>query len=248
MNPLHPDLNAYTLAFDPDILKPFEHAFSQQVQPFFENRPHMLEGQYYYEEPVGSDYFLFSYDTYPLFWVTNHSDPSYQLFHRLFEHLNLAQLATELLDCKSRAVMFCGFFVVGNQAHEKMWHYDYREDAQGMTLITPLFHWIQGHGHLLYQDAQKNTLQYRYRRGEAIVFGPGFMHSTEPYETHDEYRILLSMTLGSDKWEHWPLLERNIAEQSYYFARPCGHIVNRCHCDTGLFQRFQKWLNRQISS
>lgn len=180
-----------------------------------------------------------SYDTYPLLWLTNHSLNSYQIFDIFFKALQLESHLKQHLHFRQRLMMYSGFFVVGHQAHEKMWHYDYRTGAQGLTLITPLFDWVPAHGHLLYQRPDGSEGIYTYKKNQAILLGEGVLHSTEPYALSDQLRVLVSVTLGSDQWKHWETLKENIAEQSHFYIQPCGHAVHSCHC----FKRWQ-WKSR----
>ncbi len=232
MKPLAPELNAFSFTFDPELLWPLRAAFSKHLSTFFylpENKA-LLSGVYYQSRRVG-DYYLLSYDTYPLLWLTNHNLNSYQLFHDFFEQLSLNEPLKPYIPFRRKLVMYSGFFVVGNRAHETMWHYDYRPEARAYTLITPLFDWRPEHGHLLYKShEQAETSTYTYKKGEAVLLGDGVLHSTEPYAPTDSLRVLVSLTFGSDRWKHWPVIEKNISEQSYYYHLPCGHPVNACGC------------------
>lgn len=208
----------------------------------FERSEHRskLDGVYYQSEVLpNKDYYLVSYDTYPLLWLCNHSLKSYRYFQGFFKALQLEDALRQHLHFRQRLIMFSGFFVVGHHAHEKMWHYDYRSGAQGMTLITPLFDWVPGHGHLLYQRPDGSEGLYTYKKNQALLLGDGFLHSTEPYPLSEKKRVLVSFTVGSDRWMHWKLLKKNIAEQSHFYIQPCGHIVDRCSC----FKRWQ-WKSR----
>lgn len=182
-----------------------------------------------------------SYDTYPLLWVTNHSFKSYRHFHTFFKALQLDSVLRRHVSFRKQLIMYSGFFVVGHHAKEKMWHYDYRHGAQGMTLITPLFDWHPPHGHLLYQRPDGSEGVYTYTKNQAIVLGEGVLHSTQPYAASDTLRVLVSLTLGSDQWKHWELLKANIAEQSHFYIQPCGHAVDHCDCFKRWQHRWQLW-------
>ncbi|MGV3524882.1 MAG: hypothetical protein ACO1RX_11685 [Candidatus Sericytochromatia bacterium] len=228
---LAPGLNAFRFAFDPALLAPVQKAYHHELESWLKDpaQAQMWEGGRYVSRELG-DYHLFSYDTWPLFWFTHHSPRSYALFQRFFNGLDLQNALRERLDCRRRAVMYSGFWVIGNRAEEPMWHYDYRPGAQAYTLLTPLFALASGHGQLLCQDAEGHTLLYPYRLGEAILLGDGVLHSTQPYAPQDQLRVLLSLTCGSDKWQHWETIRQNIAEQSASYAQPCGHLIGRCRC------------------
>lgn len=247
--PLAPDLNAFRLAFDPVLLQPLQVMYARQIGPFLEHpdQADKLKGVYYQQEVLpGGDFDLLSYDTYPLLWVTARTAASHQYFQDFFNTLPLADFAPRL-KVRKQLRLYGGFFVVGNRASEWMWHYDYRPKARAYTLITPLQPWITGHGHLGCLPAGAEATEpdiYTYQHGEAIVFGDGFLHSTEPYAPHDQHRILVSLTFGSDRWQDWDLIRQNIAEQSNHYGLPCGHSNQQaCTCYSRWQQR-QQWKRR----
>ncbi|PIQ25277.1 hypothetical protein COW36_19920 [bacterium (Candidatus Blackallbacteria) CG17_big_fil_post_rev_8_21_14_2_50_48_46] len=246
---LYPGLNAYTLAFQSDWLEEIRASFAAEISPFLEaqEQAELFVGGRYLHQPLKTepcDYALISYDTWPLYWFPNHSPASWQIFHRFFEKLKLSQALKGHLHFKRRLVMYAGFFVIGNRALEEMWHFDYRPGAQAMTLIAPLFELSPEHGHVLYQTPTQASSRYTYRPNQALIFGAGFYHSTEPYPPSSNFRVLFSLTFGSDDWQDWPLIKENIAEQSVLYGLPCGHLSGRCDCEerskNSWFQRFKQ--------
>ena len=113
-------------------------------------------------------------------------------------------------------------------------HVDYAREVgtNALTLMTPLEDFPPTEGfQLLYQQAPTTSLppptaphpnasgeggtalpppprQYAYRKGEAIVFGASFVHSTEPGAAADPAapHVYLCFTFGTDKPEHWPAI------------------------------------------
>jgi len=83
---------------------------------------------------------------------------------------------------------------------------------------------------LLYKDHKENVKKYTYKINEAVVFGSGFEHATEPYAKTDNLRVMLSFTFGTDKIEHWDILKKTIGKQSNYMILPCGHQKGNCGC------------------
>jgi hypothetical protein len=237
---LEPGLRAWRLRFDRQHLDPLHQVWQTAVQPRLP--ADIWAGGRYLSttlDPEPADWSLVSYDTWPLFWCSAHSRHSWQWFAHFFKALALKTQLRPWLDFRRQPVMYAGFFVVGNRAEETMWHCDYRPNAQALTLITPLTTLAPGHGHLLWQSATGHIQRYTYQPGEALLFGPGFLHSTEPYAPGAELRVLLSLTLGSDRHEHWPLIAENIAEQSTFYARPCGHFSpDSCRCGQPFWRRF----------
>jgi hypothetical protein len=105
---------------------------------------------------------------------------------------------------------------------------DHERGSQGLTLLTPLFEPHPSHGGLLYYDQESEQRTYDYRVGEAMLFGDDFYHATATYPRTDAVRVLLSMTLGTDKLEYWPKLERVVGRQSEFLILPCGHQRGTC--------------------
>ncbi|MBF2052687.1 MAG: hypothetical protein IGS03_04385 [Candidatus Sericytochromatia bacterium] len=240
---LAPGLNAYTLRFDPDLLKPLQAEFNHSVQPWLQSKPgqRALQGGRLLRQALpGRQYAVFSYNTYPLLWIAHHNAERMTLFQRLFRQLGLDLHLQTQVQPLHRVRFYAGFFVVGQQAPAALWHDDYAPAAPGYTLITPLYPLAPEHGHLLYKTADGQEAIYRYQSGEAVLIGAGLQHSTQPYAPSGQLRVLLSLTLGSDRLRDWPLLAPTIGRQARYFQLPCGHIRGQCLCR--LWARFRRDL------
>lgn len=227
-------VSAFTCRFDPALLAPLQQAWAG-LAPLLSGQPELLAGGFYRNQPLNADFQLVSYDTDPLFWISPRHAQPFALFEAFADRLQGAGLQPQLrqlLDCRKKVALYGGFFVAGDRLEEAIWHHDYRPGAQGYTLITPLTKLAPDHGGLWYQTPSGQRLRYAYTLGEAIVLGADFLHSTEPYGPSAELRVLLSLTLGSDKMQHWPLLKPNIAEQASFFRLPCGHVAGQCRCET----------------
>lgn len=234
LKPLHSDLNAYTFSFDESLLEEIRETFLAELSPTLAQKSlqYLFEGGKVFKQPIGShqSFYIYSYESDPLLWISNNCEWSYQMFLRFFDSLELSEDIKQLVDYKDRIQMYSGFFVVGNRAPKPIWHYDYFEGANAYTLITPLFELHELHGNLKYEIDQKTTSRYQYKSGEAIILGDGFLHSTEPYPISPHMRVLLSVTFGSDNLDHWPVLKKTISTQSSYTMMPCGHLVDTCRC------------------
>jgi hypothetical protein len=97
-------------------------------------------------------------------------------------------------------------------------------------LITPLFDLDDAHGNLMYKAEDSTNHTYNYKMNEAIVFGDGFEHATEPYPESNNLRVMLSFTFGTDKAKYWNVLKQTIDSQSNYMILPCGHEKGTCQC------------------
>lgn len=175
-------------------------------------------------------YQLVSYGEYPLLWLSSHDASTFQIYQRFFDALAIDDEIKSLVDHDASIVMYCGFLVIGDRAPSPLWHVDYEFGANGFTLITPLFDLAPDHGHLLFEAADGKTCRYEYQTGEAIIFGDGFMHSTEAYDTASRKRVLVSLTFGTDKTEYWNILKNTVGGQSDYLVLPCGHVHGTCNC------------------
>lgn len=227
---LAPGLKAYTLGFDPELLRPLQGLFADQLAPLLQAQHWLQGGRVVRQRLKGTGYAVFSYDAYPLLWLSADQARSFASYASLFAALGLAEALAAHLDWEQPPVLYGGFLVVGRHAPEPLWHDDYLPGAQAYTLITPLFELAPEHGHLLYEDAQAQERRYTYRLGEAIVLGEQFLHSTEPYAPSASLRVLLSLTFGSVDWAQWPLIRPALRSQSYYYHLPCGHRAGRCLC------------------
>jgi hypothetical protein len=244
--PLHSGLNAYTVRFDPRLLDDIRTLYYLHIAPFLslpENQP-VLAGGKVHRRPIGKDYYLFSYNTLPLLWVSAHNEHVFALHRRFFDALGIQDAVKKRVDYEREIVMYAGFFIIGNRWPRPFWHTDFREQSQAYTLMTPLVELAPGHGQLLYEYEQTEHI-YTYQVGEAIVFGDGVLHTTQPYAPHQTLRVMLSMTFGTDKWQYWPHLKHAVQAQSKYYVLPCGHVSGSCWCRFKAFpHEFKALLQR----
>jgi len=171
-----------------------------------------------------------SYGTAPLLWISSNNAHTYQLFKSFMDEIDVMDYIKELVDFEDHIEVYCGFFVVGKKMDRQTWHKDYMDGANAYTLITPLFDLEESHGNLMYKDASSNIKTYQYKMNEAVIFGDGFEHATEPYPESDTLRVMLSFTFGTDKAEYWNILKETIENQSNYMILPCGHEKGTCQC------------------
>lgn len=232
---LEPGLNAYKVSFDPSLLTPLREMFDNVMRERL-NRAgytYLFEGmeqidiQMKFEE---LQFHVTSYGTAPLLWISSNNAHTYQLFKVFMDGLDIMEDIKELVDYDDHIEVYCCFFVVGKKMDRETWHNDYRDGANGYTLITPLFELERSHGNLMYKSVSSSINTYEYKMNEAIVFGDGFEHATEPYPHTDELRVMLSFTFGTDKAEYWDILKETIGEQSNFMILPCGHVKGTCEC------------------
>lgn len=171
-----------------------------------------------------------SYGTAPLIWISNNNKHTYNIFKSFIDGLGIMDDIKTLVDFDDHIQVYCGFFVVGKKMDRETWHKDYFDGANGYTLITPLFELENTHGKLMYKGPLSNIKIYEYKMNEAIIFGEGFEHATQPYAQTENLRVMLSLTFGTDKIEYWNTLKETIGEQSSYMILPCGHEKGSCQC------------------
>jgi hypothetical protein len=234
-------LNAYRLVFEPALVDDLRNVYLDAVAGHLnlaDNR-YLLDGGRFITAGWEHGPYKFhasSYGRSPLLWVSNDNMETYRVFERFFRALGVADDMKPLTDFDQAIVLYSGFFVVGDHLDEPAWHLDYRDGANAYTLMTPLFQLDCGHGRLLYRDDSASAGRfpligkYAYNLGEAVIFGDRFLHSTEPYGLTASLRVLVSLTFGSDKLDHWKVLEQTVGTQSNFMMLPCGHWRGACDC------------------
>lgn len=235
ITPVSEGLNAFKLKFNDHYLDEIRNSYHQNLEHLMsdKNNQHLFDGGVFFKEVVphsSENYFLTSFGTQPLLWFSCNNKDTYNLFMRFFNHLDIHNDLKELVDYDENIIMYCGFFVIGNQATNVKWHVDYLADSSAYTLITPLFELDDEHGNLLYETKENTVGLYKYSMNEAIIFGENFLHSTEPYEPSNNKRILLSLTFGTDKIKYWDSLKHTVGVQSKFIMLPCGHQLGTCSC------------------
>ena len=234
---IEPGLNAYKVNFDSSLLNTLRTMFDRSLRERLqrEGYAYLFAGMEQIDIQMSLEDLQFhvtSYGTAPLLWISNNNTHTYNLFKSFMNELDIMDDIKELVDFENKIEVYCGFFVVGKKMDRQTWHKDYCDGANGYTLITPLFDLDELHGNLMYKDDSSTIKTYEYKMNEAIVFGDGFEHATEPYPETDALRVMLSFTFGTDKAEYWNVLKETIDCQSNYMILPCGHEKGTCQCFT----------------
>jgi hypothetical protein len=169
-------------------------------------------------------------------WVSSDDLTTHLEFQSVFDALGLAAAVKPLVDWHERIVLYQGFYIVSDGVADASWHVDYYPGANAYTLLTPLYELEPGSGHLWYiGDGQMLARQYirrqQYQRGVGVLVGDGFFHCTEPHPAGSRPRVLVSMTFGTDRMQHWQVLQRTVGRQSKFVVMPCGHPSGTCHCE-----------------
>lgn len=234
---LEPGLNAYKVSFNASLLNTLRTMFDSYLKERLnrEGYAYLFSGMEQINIQMKIEDLRFhvtSYGMAPLLWISANDAHTYNIFKTFMSELDIMDDIKELVDFDNKIEVYCGFFVVGKSMDRQTWHKDYRDGANAYTLITPLFELDKSHGNLMYKDALSAIKTYEYKMNEAIVFGDGFEHATEPYSETDALRVMLSFTFGTDKKQYWKTLRETIGCQSNYMILPCGHEKGRCGCFT----------------
>ncbi len=234
---LGPGLNAYTVSFDPSLLDTLRTVFDDYLRERLnrEGYAYLFTGMEQINIQMKLEdlqFHITSYGTAPLLWISNNNAHTYNIFKSFMNELGIMEDIRELVDFENGIEVYCGFFVVGRKMDRETWHKDFQDGANAYTLITPLFELDQSHGNLMYKDGESTVRIHEYKMNEAVVFGDGFEHATQPYPETDKLRVMLSFTFGTDKTEYWNTLKETIGEQSNYMILPCGHEKGSCQCLT----------------
>jgi hypothetical protein len=232
---LEPGLNAYKVSFDTSLLNPLRTMFDTYLRERLgrEGYAYLFAGMEQINIQMKLEELRFhvtSYGAAPLLWISANNADTYDIFKAYLTDLDIMDEIKELVDFDDHIEVYCGFFVVGKHMDRQTWHKDYRDGANGYTLITPLFELDRSHGNLMYKNALSAVKTYDYKMGEAVIFGDGFEHATQPYGETGELRVMLSLTFGTDKMEYWDILKETIGDQSNYMILPCGHEKGTCEC------------------
>ncbi|MDT8283427.1 MAG: hypothetical protein RQ982_11560 [Gammaproteobacteria bacterium] len=237
LDQLEPGLNAYKVSFDPSLLNTLRTMFDTTLRERLgrEGYAYLFSGMEQINIQMKLEELQFhitSYGTAPLLWVSNNNAHTYDIFRSFMTELEIMDDIEALVDFEDHIEVYCGFFVVGKSMNRETWHKDFVDGANACTLITPLFELDKSHGQLMYKDDTSTVNIYEYKMGEAIVFGDGFEHATQPYPETEVLRVMLSFTFGTDKAEYWNVLKETIEFQSNYMILPCGHEKGACQCFT----------------
>jgi hypothetical protein len=215
-----PDAHAFEFRFDPSLLDRLASIYENVVVPQLDVAKRRT---YFGRGKVSGDGLRFhvSKHGHLLVWVSADDLPTHREFEEFFDALGLADAVKPLIDFDERIVMYNGFYVVSDGVVAPSWHTDYADGAHAYTLLTPLYELDSAHGQLWYKSGDQ-IMRYEYRHGVGVLVGEGFMHATEPFPTASRQRVLVSLTFGTDRMEHWPVLEETVGAQSPFVVLPSG--------------------------
>lgn len=157
-------------------------------------------------------------------WISATTKDAFGLFQSTFERLDVSRHVREYLDLDREVRFYAGFLHTRRSCAELHFHLDWEKtNNEGFTLLTPVCG-LKSEPSLSYRKLTGEVGEYRYRKGEAIIFGDHFIHSTTP-QILDEPFTLLVFYFGSDKIQHWDKIMRTAGTQVRLIQRCDGEMI-----------------------
>jgi hypothetical protein len=157
-------------------------------------------------------------------WISPDDETGFAFFESAFERLGIPGHAAPYLDIDREVRLYIGFLVARSRCAKPYFHTDWKQlNNEAFTVLTPVSANAEKFG-LLYGKLNGQIGDYDYRRGEGILFGDDFVHSTKPGRS-DEPVVLLCFQFGSDKMEYWPAILPQLETQATQVKRPDGMLM-----------------------
>lgn len=167
-------------------------------------------------------------------WHSPADEEGFAIFQSAFDRLGIADHAAPYLDLEREVRMYAGFLITRSRCDRVDFHLDWKGTGnQAFNIIIPVSGDFETFG-LLYRNltvdrnsegaTEMGIAEYRYKRGEAIMIGDQFYHSTKPGRSASPVR-LLSFTLGTDRMEYWDRIKRTAGYQAPLMRLPDGTLV-----------------------
>lgn len=154
-------------------------------------------------------------------WISPLDEQGFAVFQSAFDRMEIAKWVEPHLDIDREVRLYSGFLVIRTCCTDPSFHLDWTDECnQGLTLLTPIGR-NAGQLGLLYERLDGTIGRYQYRRGEALILGSRFVHSSEPGQSQQP-EALLSFTFGTDRMRYWPGLAATAARQGRFYRRPDG--------------------------
>jgi hypothetical protein len=175
---------------------------------------------------LGADYFsLVPWSEFSdIRWISAATPVAFDRFQDAFHRMGVADHVREYLDLEDDVRFYTGFLHTRRECKEINLHVDWvRTNNEGFTLITPICG-PQDEQRLMYQTMTGEIAEYRYKLGEAIIFGDYFTHSS-PVGVSETPVSLLVFNFGTDKMDHWEKLVWTQQRQCPLVQRPDGKFI-----------------------
>lgn len=154
-------------------------------------------------------------------WLSPNSLNDFKVFSKIFEALNIRKLVKDSLNLNYDLILYCGFLITRSKCNAVNYHVDWHDlGLKAFTLITPLVEEGDDLG-IYYKKTNSSEGVYKYKPGEAIIFGGDFIHSSMPSASNRNI-VLLSFTFGINDMNFFPQISRSIGTQSNLYRLPNG--------------------------
>lgn len=210
----------FTIKIDLDLIKKLEYYYKNYIKDQDKINYHIVSPSW------NSD----------IKWISIDSLKFYNFFKKnIFEKLDLDFLR-KVIDIDKEIRLYSVFFVTRSYCNKPNFHFDFENtNFNGYTLMTPINE-DNDQGNLLYKKNGKEKV-YKYKRGECIIFGDFFEHSTQPYQGKE--MTFFCLTFGSDKEIHWKNIFGGISTQSKNVMRFDNEFIN-CNEEINKLQLYKK--------
>ena len=156
-------------------------------------------------------------------WISADSADTFRQFESAFERLGIAAHVEPYVDLDKEVRLYAGFLHVRSECAKADFHVDWdKTNNEAFTLITPITDNAEGFG-MLYRQLDGTVAEYEYRRGEGLLFGDHFIHSTKPGRSASPV-ALLTFNFGTDKMVHWDKIARTTGRQTGMLRMPDGEL------------------------
>ena len=162
-------------------------------------------------------------------WISAANEETFQIFQSAFDRLNIAEVMAPYLDIEREVRLFAGFLIVRTECTEPSFHVDWKDsNNEGFNINIPITDNTEGFG-IIYKKVNGRIGEYSYKRGEGLILGEHFTHSTAPGQSEQPV-VLLSFAFGTHKMEHWDKLHQTIGYQTLLVRCPDGQFSRNENC------------------
>jgi hypothetical protein len=159
-------------------------------------------------------------------WVSARNPEMFGRFEDAFRRLGVAERVEPYVAIDKEVRLFACVLHMRSRCDDTYFHSDWQGlNNDAFTLLTPITDNAAGFG-LLYKQYDETIVEYEYKRGEAIIFGDLFCHSTKPGRS-DEPVALLGFQFGSDRMEVWDRVLASVKNTTQLFRMPNGEFHHR---------------------
>ncbi|QNM83398.1 hypothetical protein H8M03_03390 [Sphingomonas sabuli] len=157
-------------------------------------------------------------------WISARTERAFERFESAFDRLDVARHVRDYVDLDKKVRFFTGFLHTRSDCRESNFHVDWKlTNNEAFTLLVPV-RGLESGPRLAYKQVTGDVATYDYKRGEAIIFGDHFVHSTPEGLSEPPFTMLV-LYFGTDKMEHWGKLLRTQGFQCPLLRRPDGEFL-----------------------